>query len=207
MNDRKPGADKLAALSAEQVLAILAPHLAGLKAYLRRSTQDQALAEDLLQDAVVTAIEKVRTGEISDYDRLAGYVYRVALNLWRNQRRKMHHIAGGMELMVNMADPVAGKAATESIQGAQWAKALRDLLAEMPSQRDRELIVRYYLEQEDKAVVCEALGLEPIHFNRVAFRARERLRALFEERGFSAQDLIWVALMLAGTISDFGDFT
>lgn len=207
MNDRNSGAAKLATLTPEQALAVLAPHLAGLRAYLRRNTQDPSLAEDLLHDAIVTALEKVRAGDISDFDRLAGFVYRVALNHWRNHRRKMHHIAGGMELMEDMPDPIASQQAAESIQGAQWAKALRKLLAELPSARDRELIVRYYLEQEDKEVVCTALGLESIHFNRVAFRARERLRVLLEERGFSAKDLGWAALLLTGAISGFGELT
>lgn len=201
MNDRTTGAAKLAALTPAQVLAILAPHLAGLKAYLRRATRDPALADDLLQDAIVTALEKARAGEIADYDRLAGFVYRTALNHWRNHRRRMQHIAGGVDMVEELADSSATAAASESIQSAQWAKALRTLLAEMPSARDRELIVRFYLQQEDKAVVCEALGLTEIHFNRVAFRARERLRALLLERGFTPHDLAWAGVLLFTTLS------
>ncbi len=201
MNDRNAGAAKIAALTPEQVLTILAPHLSGLKAHLRRATRDPALAEDLLHDAIVTALEKARAGEIADFDRLAGFVYRTALNHWRNHRRRMHHIVGGVDLLDDMADSTATAAAAESIQSAQWAKALRTLLAELPSSRDRELIVRFYLQQEDKAVVCEALGLSEIHFNRVAFRARERLRALLLQRGFLPHDLAWAAVMLFTALS------
>ncbi len=37
---------------------------------------------------MATAIEHSRAGRVSDQKRIAGYVYRVALNLYRNYRRE-----------------------------------------------------------------------------------------------------------------------
>ena len=63
------------------------------------------------------------------------------------------------------------------------------VLAEMTTPRDRELLVRYYLRDEDKAAICRGLGLTEAHFNRVIFRARERFRALLETR-YARADLV-----------------
>jgi RNA polymerase sigma-70 factor (ECF subfamily) len=69
------------------------------------------------------------------------------------------------------------------------AKAVRQVLQELPNPRDRALLVRFYLRDEPKADICRDLGLTEEHFNRVIFRARERLRALLERRYQNPRDL------------------
>ena len=49
--------------------------------------------------------------------------------------------------------------------------------------RDREILRRFYIDEEDKDSVCRQLGIEPEHFHRVVFRARERFRGLAEKAG------------------------
>jgi RNA polymerase sigma-70 factor (ECF subfamily) len=53
------------------------------------------------------------------------------------------------------------------------------VLAELPSERDRQVLFRFYLAEEDKDQICKDLGLSSLHFNRVVFRARERYRDLY----------------------------
>jgi hypothetical protein len=43
--------------------------------------------------------------------------------------------------------------------------------------------------------ICRSLGLPPLHFDKVICRARQRLRALLEARGFSKSDLLGVLLV------------
>jgi RNA polymerase sigma-70 factor (ECF subfamily) len=52
------------------------------------------------------------------------------------------------------------------------------LLAELGTPRDREILTRVYLRDEDKDAICAALGVDATHFNRVLFRAKERFREL-----------------------------
>jgi RNA polymerase sigma-70 factor (ECF subfamily) len=61
------------------------------------------------------------------------------------------------------------------------AALVRRVLAEMPSERDRQILFRFYLAEDDKESICLDLGLTSLHFNRVLFRARERYRELYEE--------------------------
>jgi hypothetical protein len=64
------------------------------------------------------------------------------------------------------------------------------MLEEMPAERDRELLVRFYLNDEEKEQICQELKLSREHFNRVIFRARNRFRELLEHRGFWKGDLL-----------------
>lgn len=67
---------------------------------------------------------------------------------------------------------------------------MRRVLAELPSDRDREILFRFYIAEDEKDSICRDLGLTSLHFNRVLFRARERYRELYEEttRGESGKE-------------------
>ena len=60
----------------------------GLRALILRRVRDPDAAADILQDAAVTTLQKLRSGEIARPENLGGYLYRVALNHLRNHRRK-----------------------------------------------------------------------------------------------------------------------
>ena len=60
----------------------------------------------------------------------------------------------------------------------------------MPAARDRDILVRFYLNDEAKEEICRELRLSEEHFNRVIFRARNRFRELLEQRGFWKADLL-----------------
>src|ERR1700733_3553551 len=81
--------------SVERVVVDPVQHLAtvyrdypGLRALIMRRVRDPQLAADILQDAAVTTLEKLRAGEIAQPSCIGGYLYRVALNHLRNYRRK-----------------------------------------------------------------------------------------------------------------------
>jgi hypothetical protein len=56
------------------------------------------------------------------------------------------------------------------------------LLDELPTERDRRLLIRFYIDGVDKQQLCRELGLTPNHFDRVLLRARSRLRTIVERR-------------------------
>src|SRR5690606_25988802 len=61
-----------------------------------------------------------------------------------------------------------------AFQSQRIALAIRQLVSEMPVRRDREVLVRFYLQDTDKARICDELGIDSGHFHRVIYRARER---------------------------------
>ncbi len=58
---------------------------------------------------------------------------------------------------------------------------VRQVLTELKNDRDREILSRYYIADQDKDVICRDLQLSGLHFNRVLFRARQRYKELFEK--------------------------
>jgi RNA polymerase sigma-70 factor (ECF subfamily) len=58
---------------------------------------------------------------------------------------------------------------------------VRKVLGELKSERDRQVLFRFYVAEEEKEKICASLGLTSLHFNRVLFRARERFRELYEQ--------------------------
>src|SRR4029077_16064690 len=81
----------------------------------------------------------------------------------------------------------------ENVRGYEWATAARRMLEETPVARGRDVLVRFYLDDEDRDKVCRELRLSEEHFNRVIFRARNRFRELIEHRGFRKDDLLTIA--------------
>lgn len=176
-------------------LALVYRDFPGLRALILRRVGDPELAADILQDAAVTTLEKLRNGEIARPEGVGGYLYRVALNHLRNHRRKDRSAMSSSDELGTLegGDGVPDWA---RISRQQLGAAARRALEELPASRDRELLVRYYLEDEDKGSICAALGLSDEHFNRVIFRARNRFRALLESHGIARADL--ASCLIAG---------
>ncbi len=164
----------------------------GLRALILRRVHDPEVAADILQDAAVTTLEKLRSGEIAHPENVGGYLYRVALNHLRNHRRKDRSALSSADGLDEL--PASDNDADwETVRGRQWATAARRMLEEMPVARDREVLVRFYLDDEDREKICRELRLTEEHFNRVIFRARNRFRELVEHRGFRKADLLTIA--------------
>lgn len=166
----------------------------GVLLVLRQLVHDPTLAEDLCSEAIRIVLERLQREPLEDPAKLPAFLAQTARNLaiaeWRKSSRR-RTVTGEDVAIAAHADENAS--AGESIQQRQRAEAVRGVLAEMTTPRDRELLVRYYLHDEDKAAICRGLGLTDAHFNRVIFRARERFRALLETR-YARADLYCFAL-------------
>jgi RNA polymerase sigma-70 factor (ECF subfamily) len=169
----------------------------GLRALILRRVRDPETAADILQDAAVTTLEKLRNGEIAHVENVGGYLYRVALNHLRNHRRKDRTAVSSSDGLESLAHPDADPE-WHAVGHPEWAAAARRMLGEMPTSRDRDLLVRFYLNDETKETICSELGLTEEHFNRVIFRARNRFRALLERRGFARSDFLALAAISLG---------
>ena len=80
-------------------------HVAGVRALLRRMGADPASADDLAQDAFLTAFE--RMGEFRGEGAFAGWVKRIAARLYIRRRRGAMKLADSLE----PDDPLWGSAA------------------------------------------------------------------------------------------------
>jgi RNA polymerase sigma-70 factor (ECF subfamily) len=150
----------------------------GLIYLLKRRTRDPQLALDLAQETFRIAIEKLRQSPIEQVERVAAYLRGTALNLAIADVRK--NVRRGTTADSDAVDAAAADIAGpfDEVSLEQVQRLVRKLLDELPVQRDREILVKTYLQDEDKSAICEALGVDSAHYNRVLFRAKQRFREL-----------------------------
>jgi RNA polymerase sigma-70 factor, ECF subfamily len=162
----------------------------GLTFRLRRWTRGHSDAEDLYQETFRLALEKVRRGEVRDPERLAGFLRSLARNLSIEHYRKAAR-RGSREEEIETAAEVtnsdAGNAGNAGDTGQlgqllrkEKVNLVRRLLEELNSERDRQILFRFYIAEEDKESIRSDLGLTAPEFNLVLFRARRRYRDLYE---------------------------
>jgi RNA polymerase sigma-70 factor, ECF subfamily len=166
----------------------------GVLSLLRRELRDKRLVEDLCNEAFRIVLERLREQPLEDPGKLAPYLAQTARFLARTDyrvTRRRRTFTGLQEVIEEFGDPDADP--TAATQTDERAKAVRKLLEEIPHSRDREILVRVYLRDQDKEEICRELGIEETHYRRVIFRARERFRALIERR-YRVSDLYGFAL-------------
>ena len=151
----------------------------GLGLLLRRLVADPHRREDLLQETLRLLIEKVRGGEVREPHKLAGFAAAIARNLVRDQgrrysRRKTDPAGDTLE-----PHPDPGLGPLGHLLRSERVGLVRDVLAGLPTARDRELLTRHYLTEDDKQHICDDLGLSAAHYDRVLYRARQRYKARF----------------------------
>ncbi|WP_157995170.1 RNA polymerase sigma factor [Peristeroidobacter soli] len=171
-------------------------HYAGLYHLLHRHIRDPNITQEILQEAVATAIAHSRAGRVSDPKRLGGYVYRVALNLYRNYRREYANRPGVHATDEDVDQLPAQRVSDEATMDGSVMRHVVSIIESLPTARDREIVKRFYLDEEDKDQICQSLGLTPLHFDRVIFRARQRMRLLMAAKGFDKSDFFSVLLSL-----------
>ncbi|HET9865264.1 MAG TPA: sigma-70 family RNA polymerase sigma factor [Steroidobacteraceae bacterium] len=167
----------------------------GVLMILMQAVRDLELARDLRQDTFVIVLNRLRATPLDDPSRLAAFIAQTARNLAiaekrREVRRRTDANSDAVELA---ADDAPSRESQSELESS--ANAVRRLLAEMKSPRDRMAIVRFYLDEESKESICADLGVTELQFNVILFRARERFRQLLEDRGLGRSDLFSLVLL------------
>jgi RNA polymerase sigma-70 factor (ECF subfamily) len=177
-------------LSQADVAALIERNYVGLRLLVSRRCRDPHVAADLLNEAVCTTWAKWQAGRIQRPEQIAGYVLQVTMNLLRNHRRAIaerpERRADAAKLQELQSD---GEPGDETIE-REIAAQVKNVIRAMSSQRDRAILVRFYLDEEDKEAICRDLGLSPLQFDKVLHRARGRLRKLLQSGGLGRSDLL-----------------
>ena len=153
----------------------------GVRMIVARASRDRTHVDDLSQDVLRLAIEKIRAGAVRDPERLSGFMAGLARTRVIEHFRRLD-ARGAIDARVLADSPPPPSDPLEQVLSRERADIVRTVLAELSSDRDRQILFRHYLAEEDKSQICRDLDLTPLHFNRVLFRARERFRDLFGRR-------------------------
>ena len=127
-------------------------------------------AEDLTQETLHIVVERVRARTIDDPRKVFAFAAATARNLALNAARKMlrQQTVVDSELVDELAQNLEMEQSDLSeSDDRHLAQAVAELLEELPTERDRQLLMRFYLDGTDKQQLCHELGLSPKHFDRV----------------------------------------
>jgi len=152
----------------------------GLVYLLRRLGASPELADDLHQETFRVVLERLRRKGLDDPAGLAAFLRGTARNLMTAERRKTarRRTDADDDELAQAVHPSPNQ--LSSVLHDEEAEIVRTLINELPTDRDRQLLLRFYVAEEEKDAICAALALDSLHFNRVLFRARQRFKELLE---------------------------
>ena len=150
-----------------ELYRLLAPRV---RLYGRRHLRDDEEAHDLMQQVMVTTIEKLRAGELREPERIVSFVFgtcrMLTLELRRGARRRDALLEKyGADL------PMADIAVPPRLDEARVAACLQRL-----AERERSVLILSFYEEEPADKVGAALGLSAGNVRVIRHRDMERLR-------------------------------
>lgn len=154
----------------------------GVMHMIGRQVSEISAAQDIHQEVFRVAIERIRRNEVRDPDRLPGFLCGLARNLVIEHFRERGRPASQPSADAATRIPSGEASQLDRLLAEESAHIVREILRELPNERDRQILFRFYLAEESKDDICRDLDLSSLHFNRVLCRARDRYRELYVKR-------------------------
>ena len=153
---------------------MVARYQRGLHLMLQKKS-DLHIAEEVSQETWRVVIERLRNKELRDAEKLAAFIIQTGRNQLIMYYRK--NTPNSEDGNVEQVQPVISQGPSVHHEHERRREFIRQQLAKLGTKRDREILKRYYLMEQEKAEICAALDLSDLHFNRVLHRAKQRLKA------------------------------
>ena len=150
-----------------------------LMAILLNKAQDPDIARDCYQKTLLITLRKIRAGDIRKPESIFAFLSRTAANVVITHRRYENRYTNLGDRVFQLTGGV-DDAATREKDSETINLLLKNVLNQLPIPRDREILKRFYLHEEDKNSICRDFGLKSEHFDRVLYRAKQRVRLLLE---------------------------
>lgn len=164
----------------EQIL--ITRYWRGLYFILNRRAQNPDLAADLAQDTFIIVLQKIRDGGIENPDALPAFIRQTGVNLLIAHYRKEQRRKTEVDEHIDTAFSEQCADLPTQLNAELLSELVRQVMQELPTERDRQLLSQFFLQGVDKAQLCDNFDLKPEHFDRVLFRARNRLKQLLQHK-------------------------
>ncbi len=150
----------------------------GLMCVLFHYSNNPDQVEDIAQETWRLIVEKLRSNQLKDKERLAGFIVSIGKNQFKMQFRKNKNKEfideADVELPANkMTEPF------KALERRKTLDTIKGVIGKLTKSRDREILTRFYLDQDNKDTLRQEYDLSELHFNRVLFRARQRFKQLW----------------------------
>ena len=171
----------------------------GVHALVWRKIGDFHIAQEITQDAFLTAYKKLRT--LKNHNQFAGWLYVIAANLSRDYLRRKRLPMESLDAdntnevdKVSYSQYVADKQKTDADETRR--EIVKELLKKLP-ESERTVMTLHYLGEMTIQAISEFLGVSPNTVKSRLSRARNRLR---KEEDVIQQNL--GSFQLPGTFAD-----
>jgi len=153
----------------------------GIRFYLCRQLGPQEL-DDKVHDTFVVVVQAIRRGELREPHRLMGFVRTVVRRQVAAHIDRVVHTRreqADVESTGRIVDPHGNP--EEAAIFRQRAALIDRVLAEL-SGRDREILTRFYLREQDQDQICSEMELTETQFRLLKSRAKARFGELGKKK-------------------------
>ena len=145
----------------------------GIRYYLCRQLGGQDL-DDKVHDTFVIVVQAIKRGELREPERLMGFVRTVVRRqVAAHIDKVVHSRREEMDLDVGVRVADRGRNPEQTVAFRQKVEFMLSVLASL-SDRDREILNRFYLREESQEQICREMGLTETQFRLLKSRAKAR---------------------------------
>jgi len=149
----------------------------GIRFYLCRQLGVQEL-DDKVHDTFLIVVQAIRRGDLREPERLMGFVRTVVrrqvaahIDQVVHSRRDELHLDVGVRVVDGRRNPEQNMAFQQKVD------FMLEILNQL-SDRDREILTRFYLEEETQEEICLGMDLTETQFRLLKSRAKARFGEL-----------------------------
>jgi RNA polymerase sigma factor (sigma-70 family) len=153
----------------------------GIRFYLCRQLGPQEL-DDRVHDTFLIVVQAIRRGDLREPERLMGFVRTVVRRqVAAHIDELVHSRREEVEIDVNSRLPDHTWNPEQSLASRENVALMRRVLESL-SQRDREILVRFYLQEESQDQICHEMELTETQFRLLKSRAKARFGELGKKK-------------------------
>ena len=145
----------------------------GIRFFLCRQLGPQEL-DDKVHDTFLIVVQAIQRGDLREPERLMGFVRTVVrrqvaayIDEVVHSRREEMDIEMGGRIPDRRSNP------EQSLAFRQKVELMKNVLREL-SDKDREILTRFYLHEQTQEQICEDMGLSDTQFRLLKSRAKAR---------------------------------
>ena len=138
-----------------------------------------SLVPDLCHETFIIAIEKIKKGDLREHEKLSGFMVGIARVISLAYLRGPQNREIGIDESGDLNDINPNQ--HDHLLREEITTITRQTIDSLKSARDREVLYRFYIEEDDKEKICSDLRLTNSQFNVVLYRAKKQFEKLYRK--------------------------